>query len=253
MKYLWLGFYGLMMLCMGCTTITRPEEGVSQEERREEQVTMTQEQQDLLIRISVDEESVKAGELSEWQKEVLRQYDYAMQYLNKKYPSYTFHLMTCTPKDNWNTYTTFTFYEGTDTETYYSLYLEVEEEGYMAKDNFYGKVIEEVYEEKLLQLLQDEGIPCNKVKAVFSTVYGEEINEQINVDNILDGKICIQQTIQIYSECHHINGYSYPSLVQAIQQVIEDRGIYGSFFIRIYDGLDGDKVVYKENFNQFIR
>lgn len=51
---------------------------------------MTVEQEELLCKISIDEEEVREGKLSKWQIEVLRQYDYAMDYLKRKYPSHTF-------------------------------------------------------------------------------------------------------------------------------------------------------------------
>lgn len=53
---------------------------------------LTQEKKDFLAKMSVDEERVQNGKLYDWQVEALRQYDYAMGFLQEKYPSHTFKL-----------------------------------------------------------------------------------------------------------------------------------------------------------------
>ena len=71
--------------CMGMLPANQQE--VNAMEKKEE---LTQEKKDFLAKISVNEKKVEEGDLYDWQKELLNQYDYAMEYLEKKYPSYKF-------------------------------------------------------------------------------------------------------------------------------------------------------------------
>ena len=71
------------------------------------EVELTQEKKDFLTAISMDEERVQAGKLYDWQIEVLRQYDYAMDYLEKKYPSHSFKFTACNPKGRDNSFSSF--------------------------------------------------------------------------------------------------------------------------------------------------
>ena len=79
----------------GCAGATKEKLDVNVEADNAE---LTQEKKDFLATISMDEERVQNGELYEWQEEVLRQYDYAMKYLKKKYPSHIFDFTSCNPK-----------------------------------------------------------------------------------------------------------------------------------------------------------
>ena len=70
---------------------------------------LTQEKKDFLAKMSVDEERVQNGKLYDWQVEALRQYDYAMGFLQEKYPSHTFKFTFCNPKGNVNPFSYFLF------------------------------------------------------------------------------------------------------------------------------------------------
>ncbi|MEI3518510.1 MAG: hypothetical protein V8R14_03475 [Clostridia bacterium] len=91
----------------------------------------------------MDEERIRSGKLYDWQKQVLHQYDFAMDYLKRKYPSYTFHLNSCTPKGRDNSWSTFWFCADGYTKTY-DLYLYSDEDGnYSCEDNFYGEFLQD--------------------------------------------------------------------------------------------------------------
>ena len=67
---------------------------------------MTREKMELLGKISEDADMVRSGNLCDWQIELMHQYDYAMEYLRAKYPSYCFKIINCEQKNKWNSYTT---------------------------------------------------------------------------------------------------------------------------------------------------
>lgn len=71
----------ILLFCMaGCS---EPLENMQEINVTANSTELTQEKKDFLSTISMDAERVQNGELYEWQEEVLRQYDYAMEYLKK--------------------------------------------------------------------------------------------------------------------------------------------------------------------------
>lgn len=258
-KYVLVGIYSLCILCTSCGRDSREEniaaiensQGEKEEEQMETQVEMTEEQKDLLIKISIDEESVQEGDLSEWQKEVLRQYDYVMEYLKKKYPSYTFHIDYCEPKDIFNSYSKFWFTEESDSEGDYELYLEIEENQYSAKDNFYGHIIGPKYEAKLMELLKQENIPCDRVEVGITTVQGESFNEQMDVDEMINGNLIVKQTTLFHIDKQKLNGASYESVYNQIHQWMDKKKIYGYYIVTIYDSMNANNEVFRDSFDEY--
>ena len=57
-----------------------------------EEVELTQEKKDFLAEMYMDGDRIQEGKLYGYQKEVLYQYDYALKYLERKYPSHTFEI-----------------------------------------------------------------------------------------------------------------------------------------------------------------
>lgn len=96
---------------------------------------LTQEKKNFLAEMSMDEDRVQRGVLYDWQAEVLKQYDYSTEYLQKKYPSHSFHLTSCYPKGRFKKFSTFWFLADNQ-ETVYELYLHVEADGtYKCEDS----------------------------------------------------------------------------------------------------------------------
>ena len=158
-KRMTLVLCGLCAICTGCAQTEMPEESFTKGEAENMIRELTKEQEELLCTISVNKEKVQDGKLYDWQVEVLNQFEYASEYLAEKYPSYSFKMVNCVPKNKTNSYTIFSFTEQSDNEKFYDLYLYVsegEENIYEAKDNFYGEIKEEELAEALLKLLQEE-------------------------------------------------------------------------------------------------
>ena len=259
-KYVFGGMICISLLVTACGSVlhgsNKPlvEKSKLEQEKgnMETKVTMTEEQKNLLMKISVNEERVEKGEVLEWQKEVLRQYDYALEYLKKKYPSYVFHMVDCEPKNKLNAaYSTFSFTEEGDKGSYYDLYLYIEEGNYSAEDNFYGHIIGPRYEAALMALLKEENIPCNRVEVRLSTVQGEAFNETMKVEEVINGNIKMDQITEFYIDSNSIKEESYQDLVGRIQKLIEKKNIYGGYFVTIYDADNGDQKIFSSDFNHF--
>lgn len=122
-------------LLSGCTA-GFPEKSAVMVETKNPEVELTQKKKDLLITMSMDEERIRNGKLYDWQIEVLRQYDYATEYLSRKYPSLGFTFTDCDPKGLIKPFSTFWF-QCNGEERVYDLYLYVDEDGsYSCEDNY---------------------------------------------------------------------------------------------------------------------
>ena len=244
---------GVCLLCTGCGKM---QEGCEYnenyyEEGEEVMYELTAEQEELLCAISVKAERVKEGDLYGWQVEVLKQYDFAMDYLREKYPSYSFKIVGCAPKNVVNSYTTFDFVEVNNEEQYYALYLDVlegEEPVYVAEDNFYGDIKEEELAEQLFTLLKAEFPNCLRVSTNVTTVEGREFDEKLDVSKVVSGEIKMQQDTTIYISENASNEETYAQKVQEINAFLTGKGITGSFDVVILDAGDEETELYSEIF-----
>lgn len=214
--------------------------------------TITQEQKDLLYNIGMAENEITNENLSKRQKDILNQYNYAMEFLAVKYPSYTFNIINCEINNLFNpTYSIFYFQEINDTETYYDLYLYVDGDNYLAEDNFYGYVIGDTYENALKELLIQENIPCEKVESRLDTVQGLYFGENLDISKITNGTVRVQQSTDIYINGTSLTERQYTEIADTIQTIIEGHKIYGSFYIMILDYDNGGLEVSTREFNVF--
>lgn len=247
----------------GCVDLAynKPQE-VNAMERETE---LTLEKKDFLATMSMDEERIQAGELYDWQEEVLRQYDYAMEYLEKKYPSHKFKFTSCNPKGRDESFSTFWFIADNG-EKSYELYVDVDNGGkYSCEDNYYGELIKDSYNTVLLSILQENIQECIGVSSKFNTVQGEEFGETLTGQKILDDNEKISNTTYIYAVPENISNAE--DLADEIESFIEEKKIYGSYYVDILSmnpgsSYKGDKleeyvqttkeiVVLEQKFNQF--
>lgn len=225
------------------------------EEDEEEVVEMTQEQMKLLCTISMDEDRVKEGRLFNWQKEVLNQYNYAMDYLARKYPSYSFEIVNCAPKNKLNAYTTFYFCKAdeTDTQKVYEIYMEVYEDAesenrYVAEDNFYGELFEDVFAERMYELIKPEFPECVNVTCNMTGVLGEEFGENLDLDKLFCGELDASQDIVIYMNAEGMSESDYIGKIEEIQDYIASKQIKGSYNVKFIMEDNFEKVLYRGHF-----
>lgn len=262
-----IGFLlAISVLVTGCTRSIRESGSITDDYRYTENYNdeyeneedgsmgheMTQEQIDLLCSISVNENKVREGDLADWQIEVLNQYDYAMEYLAGKYPSYEFEIVGCEPKNNSNSYTTFTFVERTDKSIYYDMYLDVYEEEagnrYEATDNFYGKLFEEKLAERMLELMQEEFPECINVTTNITCAEGEKFGEDLDLELILKGELKMEHDTDFYINAVGMSEAEYSQKVEDIKSFIIQKGIYGSYDVKFVMESNLDDVLYREHF-----
>lgn len=212
---------------------------------------MTQEQMEILCDISINKEKVKIGDLANWQIVILNQYDYAMKYLETKYPSYRFQITACDPKNKMNSYTTFTFVEKSEIDIFYTLYIDAHEENenaYIATDNFYGRLFGAELANKLQKLVCGEFPECVGVTTNITCVEGEKFGENFDLNLVLNGECEMEHDTDFYFSTDKVAESEYLQIVGALEKFIREKGIYGSYDVKFVDELNFDSVLYREHF-----
>lgn len=210
---------------------------------------MTVEQIELLCKISEDVDSIRNGNLDERQIEILNQYDYAMEYLTGKYPSYHFKIINCEQKNKWNSYTTFTFVEEKNKEASYELYLYVDEEAshkYEAEDNYYGDLFEEEISQRVMKMVQEEFPECIEVKTDIPYVQGAEYGESLDLERVLTGELCMGQVTTLVMNTEKKDKRDYAKKVTELGKFINTKGICGSYAVKFVMGMKQEKVLYQD-------
>lgn len=227
-------------------------ENIKKEKYTGEYVEMTPEQKALILKVSVTPKDVEQGKLANWERKLLRQYDYALEVLHQKYPSYEFYIVGASPKRISDVYATFDFKEQGSEDVIYTLYVyEEEDDVYSATDNFYASIITQPMEDAMKTLLLDEGIPCDDVDIDISTTEGEAFNEAMKIEDIMTGKITMTQLTRIYIKQGDLLNEDYESLFNTIKQLIETNKIAGGYSVIIYE--DNNKQdIYKNYFSVFV-
>ncbi|MBE5960047.1 MAG: hypothetical protein E7256_01470 [Lachnospiraceae bacterium] len=216
----------------------------------EEDVEMTQEQMDLLIGISVNADRIREGKIYSWQKEILNQYDYALDYLKEKYPSHTFHLVSCDPKSKLNTFSLFKMTADEDSETYYDLYLYSEETensiSYTAKDNYYQTIIKTPYEQYLMERIGEVCDGCIGVSSSITSVEGEGYDEQMTVEDIKEKRLLVSPISVIYMDGRKSDPAQYEKIAASIEKKMKENLIYGAYTVYVLSELPKEDATTEE-------
>ena len=210
---------------------------------------MTKEKIELLCKISDDINAIRNGNLHEWQIEILNQYDYAMEYLTGKYPSYNFKIVNCEQKNKWNSYTTFTFTEESNEKNCYELYLYVDEDAehkYDAEDNFYGDLFDEEISQMVKELVQEEFPECIEVKTDIPYAQGEEYGESLDLERVLTGELQMGQVTTLFMNTEKKDNREYAKKVNELGDFINTKGICGSYAVKFVMGMRQEKVLYQD-------
>lgn len=251
-------------LLTGCAAA--PDEETDKMIESDIQSELTEEKENLLSKISMDEQRVRDGELYGWQVEVLRQYDAALEYMYEKYPSHQFEIVDCSPQNVWNDYTIF-YCQADGQDDLQEMYITKNDDGsYTCADTYYGHLIRDEYSNLLLDLLKAEAPECIAVDAQITGRLGEEYRESMPAESFLEGLKRgdkVSNFVTIYAVCRTED--EAQKTLSNVKTFIQDEGIYGGYTLYalkqdpgIQDGIDewineqGESVYWiKENFQQF--
>lgn len=189
---------------------------------------LSEEEERLLTEEYIGDARIKEGKLFSFQYEGLKQLRFARSYLEEKYPNTDFYITVFAPISNNRPIATVTFYVDGNDEAFFDLELEANDEGYSARDNYYGAILREEYDEALERILKDE---VNKPFKVYTELYqlkGSEINGDTTAEELISLKNNLSRRSYLFFNEEDLNA---EELVEELRTYCTECGLYGSYTV----------------------
>lgn len=229
----------LMALCIffsGCFGFGAEEQ--NEDDTEESIVEMTDEEKDFLCRLYFGEERIRKGKLFPYQEETLKQYRFAKEYLNEKYPGYNFNLYCFLPANKINGPVTRVDFMEQDKESGYGTFnmvIEGEDGSYSATDNFYRYLLRPGYDEALTEKLHDAGIEGCITYTRFSGLFGSEVDGTMTMEDLFahGTEMGMKRDTKIFIDMEGGENEETEKLVQQVETVFREVNQYGAipFFL----------------------
>lgn len=241
----------LLMIFTGClddkpedeavddSSVTYDEEVEEDENMEESIVEMTSEEKDFLCSIYSGEERIKKGKLFSYQEETLKQYRFAKEYLNEKYPGYDFVFYSFSPKNKLNPVTETGFREQDDETGHFEMIIEGEDGDYTASDTFYTCLLRPKYDEALTEQLHEKGIENCLTYTKFSGCFGLEVDGNMTVDEMIarGTAIGMKRDTDIFIDMPGSENEETEIIVRNIEEIIRNMNQYGSHTVYFVPGI----------------
>lgn len=230
-----LGISLCMVGCKGGGDTEKKAEDMDEtlDEGMSEPLELTEEEKKILLSLTVNESHVEKGDLFLYEVEYVMQMRYGKEYLEKKYPSYSFHYVMMEPKNKINPYTTIDFSED-GIEEYFEMHIYTEDEensSYQAADSFYGSLIRKDYESLVLDQVKMACEDAFVVYANIAGVYDDDYTEALSLEELLENKKMLRSITQIYVDGQGIDEAEYEALSLAVKEQLEAQRLSGTFTI----------------------
>ena len=205
----------------------------------DEVIEMTDEEKNILCSVYVNEDRINEGKLYDYQLEALMQFRYAKEYLQKKYPGYEYNFYAFYPADISNPLTTLEFTVD-NTEHYFSVEVHSTDEGYMAKDDLFTYILRPEFDAMMEKRLADAGIENCMVYTKMSGRFGEEIDDNTTVEEIVDMGRDIKIDFDIYIDMEITEDGQAEEVVEIIEEEMISMNNYGAHFVYFESGISSE-------------
>lgn len=235
-------------------TVAQEEEGEYKEMMTDGEFNNTTlSENDEIIRFLIEtfpgDDRALSGEYSKSMLDVSEQYLAVKSKMKKKYPSYDVEIIRCDPKSLLGpAYNVFfvTQDKGKKSEGS-AVYVYENKTGdtttFEIKDAFIGSIMQPVYEELLLQNLQEIIPECYLVNTQMTDVYGDEYDEKLTPEAVLSGQYPMWNRTKILADG---SGADADMLLEKIKSFLEKNTCCGSYQILITEGTDRAEQVIKK-------
>lgn len=195
---------------------------------------LTEEEERLLTEEFIGDDRIKEGKLYSFQYEALLQLRYARTYLEEKYPDTDFYITVFAPISNNDPVANITFYVNGNDEEFYDLELEVDGDEYSAKDNYYGALLREEYDDALENIIKEKTNAPFKAYTELYEVKGTEINGNTSVEELIALRSELSRRTYLFFNESDID---VEALVKELQAYCTECGLYGSYTVYYGDNL----------------
>lgn len=203
---------------------------------------LTTSEKKVLNGISFNTEEIEKGNLRESDAALLAEMRAVEKYLIEKYPSFTFEITGCEPKSGTTrTYSEWYFKSGEiDRESAFIAMSEEAGDYYKIRDAFFGQLIREPIEEKILSILNNANLPVINIEVSFWEYLGEEYGEEISPEKVLTGEIDAGNDFKIFLDDSKLEDKDYQAIMEKIKTCLQAHNIYGEVYLVILSSEDGD-------------
>lgn len=229
----------LLTICIsitlvGCIGISKNK---SLKEKDEDTIIdMTKEEETLLCSIYVNEDRIKEGKLYDYQLDALMQFRNANEYLEDKYPSYDFKYFAYHPSNKSND-TSILEFTVDDTENYFIVEIEEKNDEYIITDNLYAYILRPLFDDMLTDKLENAGLTDFYVYTKMSGKFGEELDENATIEDILSFETDMKRDIDIYIDMSPYDEDKKQEIANIVEKELRDLNNYGACIIYFEDGI----------------
>lgn len=189
------------------------------------QVTLSEIEKEMLLKLSVNEEGIKNNQLDLGDEVFLNNIRKCMNYLEEKYQKKDFTYLFFSPEDLYNKRNELTYTDGG--EEMYSVYYDVYED--TITDDYYRKNLTNRYDEWLFEKINQEysdGV-ISKVKTNFSSLFGNEVTGNEAIEEIIAKKSELNRDTDVIIA----NEDDKSAAVEQMKNIANQYGLYGFYRI----------------------
>lgn len=203
---------------------------------------LTSEEKKILTGLSFDSEEIEKGELSAEELALLNEMRAVMDYLKKKYPSYSFEITGCEPKAGTIRKYNEWYFKASGIERDNAFISAVENSGgkYLIKDDFFGEIIREPIEKEVKKMLMNAGLKIIKVDVSFWEMMGREYGETIPVMKVLNGAIDAGNDVKVFIDGSEIKESDYEKTVSDVEEILTRKNVIGDVYVVILKDANAD-------------
>ncbi|SOB92754.1 hypothetical protein [Pseudobutyrivibrio ruminis] len=196
-------------------------------------LTLSESEKKILSGITFHTEEIESGNLCDSDMELLTEMRGLAEYLPEKYPSYTFEITGCEPKEGTIRPYNEWYYKSKqiDRDSAFIATVENTDDALEIKDDFYGEVIRTPIKEDISKLLSDNGYPVIDVVVSFWKYLGKDYGENLVPKQVLSGEIQADNDFKIFLDASKLNTTDYKSVAQDVAELFKQQHISGEIYL----------------------
>jgi hypothetical protein len=201
-------------------------------------IQMTDEEKALLDLAYTDGERIAEGKLFDYQQKALNELRACSFYLKNRYPKEKLQIISFQPSTKKGCVELQFIQPGLDSTEYLLRY-----ENGVYVDNFYDVPFEREYDGLVEEILKEGGIQA-RVYTTFPFLISDEIKSG---RDLMDRRPHLGRTMQLFIHADALPSYEEADVLsEKVQNLLEEKGVYGSgmiFFILGMDGLEKENIL----------
>lgn len=207
----------------------------------------------ILSALSFNAEDIQNGTLTDKEEALLTEMRAVSEQLSAKYPSYSFEITGCEPKEGTARDYNEWFYRpaGSENESAYIARVLETDKGLLITDDFYGVVVKEAIIEELGKILSGADFPLLQANIGFWEFFGKEYGEGLSPIDLLTGKINAGNDIKLFLDGSALKQSSFEDAVSELEACLKKNQVIGDVYVVILKDAQGDVAkdrVYSDSF-----